>query len=64
MSTWPNVFMKVMRAQITQTPSIDWATLTREEILEQLFPCRSIEAAVRAGFLEKVPGFEALNHFL
>jgi hypothetical protein len=64
MSTWPNVYMKVMRATQKQHPEINWKTLTREAVLAQNLPCKSIADAVRAGFLEQVPGFENLGHLL
>ena len=61
MSTWPNVYMKIMRALKKQYPEIDFATLTREGVLDQNLPCKSVAAAVEAGYLEKVPGFEKLD---
>lgn len=64
LSTWPNVFMKVMRAMKAQYPEINFKTLTREEILAQELPCRTIAAAVESGFLEKVPGGDALDHLI
>ncbi|MDI9525161.1 MAG: hypothetical protein QM218_06660, partial [Candidatus Cloacimonadota bacterium] len=60
LSTWPNVYMKLMRALKGQYPELDFKTLTREEVLERQLPCRTIAAAVEAGYLEKVPGYENL----
>jgi hypothetical protein len=64
MSTWPNVYMKIMRALKAQYPELDFRTLTREEVLERNLPCRTIAAAVEAGYLEKVSGFEKLDRGL
>lgn len=64
MSTWPNVYMKIMRALKAQYPELDFAILTREEVIERNLPCKSVAAAVEAGYLEKVPGFEKLNNIL
>jgi hypothetical protein len=61
MSTWPNVYMKIMRALKKQYPEIDFGTLTREDVLERDLPCRTVASAVEAGYLEKVPGFERLD---
>lgn len=61
MSTWPNVYMKIMRALKAHYPDLDFGTLTREEVLDQNLPCKSVAAAVEAGYLEKVPGFEKLD---
>ena len=61
MSTWPNVYMKIMRALKKQYPDLDFKTLTREDVLERNLPCRTVASAVEAGYLEKVPGYEKLN---
>jgi len=61
MSTWPNVYMKIMRALKAQYPEIDFMTLTRVDVLERNLPCRTVAAAVEEGYLEKVPGYERLN---
>ena len=54
MNTWPNVFMKVMRATMKSYPDLDLKTLTREEIIAMNLPCRSIYESINAGYLEKV----------
>ncbi|HQH50005.1 MAG TPA: hypothetical protein PLA08_01205 [Candidatus Cloacimonadota bacterium] len=64
MSTWPNVYMKVMRATAKKYPELDFKTLTREEVIQQNLPCKTIADAVTAGFLEQVPGYESLNSCL
>lgn len=64
MSTWPNVFMKIMRALKKNYPDIDFLTLTRDVVLEWDLPCRTVAAAVRAGYLEAVPGYEKLDREL
>lgn len=60
MSTWPIVYMKVMRALKKQYPEIDFINLTREDLAGQDLPCKTITAAVEAGYLEKVPGYDSL----
>ncbi|GAB1469046.1 hypothetical protein MASR2M64_18190 [Candidatus Cloacimonadota bacterium] len=61
MSTWPNVFMKVMRATKKQYPELDFKVLTREEVIALQLPCRTIAESVRSGYLEQVPVFENLS---
>ncbi len=60
-STWPNVFMKVMRAQLKANPNLDLTTLSRSEIEAQQLPCRTLFNAVAAGYLETVPHFDELH---
>ncbi len=54
MNTWPNVFMKVMRATMKSYPDLDLKTLTREDIITMNLPCRSIYESISARYLEKV----------
>lgn len=61
MSTWPNVYMKIMRALKVHYPGIDFKTLTRQDIIDLQLPCKTVADAVRAGYLETVPGFEKLD---
>jgi len=61
LSTWPNVFLKLMRAQKKANPRLDYNVLTREDIVAQGLPCRSIATAVDAGWLEQVPGYQELD---
>ncbi|GAB1468734.1 hypothetical protein MASR2M64_14830 [Candidatus Cloacimonadota bacterium] len=64
MSTWPNVFMKVMRATKKQYPELDFNTITREEVIAMQLPCLCIKDAVKAGYLEIVPHIDELNALL
>lgn len=52
--SWPSVWMKMMSAQLKASPELNITELTREEVLEQNLPCRSISAAIDAGFLANV----------
>jgi len=64
MSTWPNVYMKIIRTLKRQFPEIDFKTFTREDVLEYNLPCKTVAAAIEAGYLEKVPGYEKLDRAL
>lgn len=52
--SWPSVWMKMMSAQLKASPQLNISTLTREEVMEQNLPCRSISTAIDAGFLANV----------
>ena len=61
MSTWPNVFLKIMRATLKDYPHLDLKTLNKEDIVEQILPCRSIASAIEAGYLKKVRDWRKLS---
>jgi hypothetical protein len=57
--SWGNLYVKLMYAmQKTYPETVALAYLTREQIVSQNLPCRSIKAAVEAGLLPVVKGFE------
>lgn len=64
MSSWPSVWMKVMRAQKKLLPDLDLNTLTREQAIEANLGCISIANAIEAGFLENVPGHQKLTSLI
>ena len=61
MSTWPNVFLKVMRDMLKNYPDLDIKKLTREEIIKKNLPCQSIASAIEAGYLNKVRDWQQLS---
>jgi len=61
MSTWPNVYLKVMRDMLKNYPHLDIKKLTREEIIKKNLPCSSIAKAIEAGYLNKVRDWQQLN---
>ncbi len=64
MNIWPNVFMKVMRTTMKSYPVLDLKSLIREEVIVLNLPCRNICESVKAGYFEKVPKYENLNHLI
>lgn len=60
MSTWPNVFLKIMRATLKDYPHLDLKKLSKEDIVKQILPCRSIASAIEAGYLKKVRDWRKL----
>ena len=60
MSTWPNVFLKIMRALLKEYPKKKKKKLTREEIIKKNLPCRSIASAIQVGYLNKVRDWKKL----
>ena len=61
MSTWPNVYLKVMRDMLKNYPDLDIKKLTKEEIIKKNLPCCSITSAIKAGYLDKVHDWQQLN---
>ena len=61
MSTWPNVFLKVMREMLKNYPDLDIKKLTREEIIKKNLPSQSIASAIEAGYLNKVRTWQQLT---
>ena len=64
MSTWPNVYLKVMREMLKDYPDLDLKKLTREEIIKKNLPCQSITSAIEAGYLDKVRDWQQLTAFI
>ena len=61
MSTWPNVFLKIMRALLKEYPNLNLKKLTKEEIIKKNLPCCSITSAIKAGYLDKVRDWQQLT---
>lgn len=60
LSTWPNVFLKLMRGFVREHPEVDLQTLVRDVIAANGYPILTVAAAVDAGYLEPVPGYAEL----
>jgi len=45
-------------------PVLDLKSLIREEVIVLNLPCRNICESVKAGYFEKVPKYENLNHLI
>ncbi len=59
---WGNLYVKLMYAlQKAYPETVDLAYLTREQIVSQNLPCQSIKAAVEAGLLPVVKGYERFD---
>ncbi len=59
--SWTNVFFKMMYGLRRMDPEIDLETITREEIIDERLPVRSVRDAIEAGILEYVKGGEMLE---
>jgi len=64
LTSWPAVWLKMMKSFIKQYPDIGLDNLSRDEIVSRQLPIRSIEAAIKAGYLEPVPNAAVLNSIL
>jgi len=62
LSSWPAVWLKMMKAQLAKIPELNLVSLTREDVLAQDLPCKSLATAVKSGLLDKVPGFDGLTN--
>jgi len=58
--SWVNLYMTLMSRLAKAYPAIDLKTLTRNDIIANDLPCKSVSAAVQAGLLSPVPGWEKL----
>ncbi|MDP2172183.1 MAG: hypothetical protein Q8M98_02960 [Candidatus Cloacimonadaceae bacterium] len=58
---WYNAFTKLMYAQGKADPSLDLATITKDEIHAKDLPCKSVKTAVEAGFLAEVRDYQILK---
>lgn len=54
---WRNVYVKMMYA-LSRLYNVDLAVLTREQIEQLSLPCNSVKAAIEAGLLVPVKGYE------
>lgn len=64
LTSWPAVWMKLIKSMLQAYPGMDIDQLTREAIISNDLPCRSIAAAVQAGCLEPVHGAEKLTQLI
>jgi hypothetical protein len=63
-TTWSNLYMKLLFAMQKQTPGIELATITRQQIYDQNLPCISVKAAVEAGLLPVVKDYESFDKLI
>lgn len=60
--SWYSLYIKMLWAMQARYPaSVDLKTLTREQILTQNLPCRSVKTAVEDGLLASVPGYQYMD---
>ncbi len=61
--SWYSLFLKLMWALQARYPAqVDLRSITLEQIVAQNLPCISIKAAVEDGLLQRVPGYQNLDH--
>ena len=60
-ANWYNAYYKMMYALAKLHPAVNLATLTKDEIVANAYPCRTVAAAVNAGLLPTVTGYERLD---
>lgn len=61
--SWYSLYVKMLWAMQARYPEqVNLKTITKQKILSQNLPCRSVKAAVEDGLLAEVPGYEYLDH--
>lgn len=57
--SWYSLYVKMLWAmQAKYSQSVNLQTLSREQIIAQNLPCRSVRAAIEDGLLPQIPGWE------
>ncbi|MBP7309901.1 MAG: hypothetical protein KA984_01285 [Candidatus Cloacimonetes bacterium] len=62
--SWSAMYLHLMHAMTRKVENVNLQTITREEIYLRSLPCVSIRAAVEAGVLPAVNGWEGLERLL
>ena len=62
---WSNLYVKLMFAlQKAMPDTVNLQTITRQQIEAQNLPCRSLCAAIEAGLLPQVSGYQRFTHLI
>jgi hypothetical protein len=64
LSCWTNMLVRMLLRLQKFHPEIDLTTLTRQQIIENVYPCRTVTEAIGAGLLEKVNGYGLLDNLI
>jgi hypothetical protein len=60
--SWYSLYIKMLWAMQAKYPElVNLSTITKDEIIAQDLPCRSVKRAVEAGLLPKIPGYKYLD---
>ncbi len=60
--SWYSLYIKMLWAMQAKYPElVNLKTITREQIFAQNLPCRSVKAAVEAGLLSDIPGYQYMD---
>ncbi|HRY83610.1 MAG TPA: hypothetical protein P5533_03140 [Candidatus Cloacimonadota bacterium] len=63
-ASWYQLFTKLMWKMQELLPELDLASLSRQDILDQSLPCRSVKHAVESGLVAMVEGYQRLNNLI
>jgi len=58
--SWYSLYVKMLWAMQAKYPEANLKTLTKEQIIDQQLPCRTVKTAVEDGLLVPVPGYQYL----
>ena len=59
---WYSLFTRMMWKLAELAPEVDLAVLSRAEVIDISLPCITVKAAVEAGLLPKVEGYQRLEN--
>lgn len=60
--SWYSLYIKMLWAMQAKYPAtVNLKTITREQIISQNLPCRSVKSAVEDGLLPSVPGYQYMD---
>jgi len=59
--SWSNVYLKMLFKMAKVNSEVNLLTLTREQIFADNLPCKSLKAAIAAGLLPIVDGYERFD---
>jgi len=59
--SWSNLYLKLLFKMAKANPGINLLTISREQVFAYNLPCRSLKAAIEAGLLPIVDGYERFD---
>ncbi len=60
--SWYSLYIKMLWAMQAKYPdTVSLKTITKAQIIAQNLPCKTVKAAVEAGLLIELPGYQNLN---
>jgi hypothetical protein len=65
MNAWNNAWLKLMFAMQKALPGqVDLKTISRQQIIDEGLPCKTVKDAIEAGLLPQLPDYERWNSLI